>query len=140
MRSSPLVCIGHSHTEAVAAAAAERQVPLLHFNFWYLGATLERDAGVVRLPPHIRAHLSGTVFSFVGGGAHMDYGMIVHPRPYDFVLPSEPDLPLAEGAETVPYDALYASLAANARSVAANFSVKQMTDQILAHIGLPASI
>jgi glycosyltransferase involved in cell wall biosynthesis len=37
-------------------------------------------------------------------------------------------------------DALHASLAANARSVAANFSVKQMTDQILAHIGLPASI
>ncbi len=35
-------------------------------------------------------------------------------------------------------DALHAELVANTRSVAANFTVEKMTDQVLAHLGLPA--
>jgi hypothetical protein len=115
MSPAPLIGIGHSHIAAVTDAAKERQVPFVAFNFWVLGLPLDRRGSVVHLPAQILPQLSGDVFSFVGGGVHMDYGMIVHPRPYDVVLPNQPDLPLTPGAEIIPYDALYASMEVRTR-------------------------
>jgi hypothetical protein len=43
------------------------------------------------------------IFSQVGGNAHNFMGLFEHPAAYDFVLPSQPDLPLQPNAQIVPY-------------------------------------
>jgi hypothetical protein len=96
--------------DAVSAAAARAAVALETFNIWTLaGATF--GPGAVQAVQEIRSQLRAPVFSFVGGGLPFVFGMIVHPRrSYDFVLPEQPDLPVTDGTELVPYDALYASM------------------------------
>lgn len=42
------------------------------------------------------------VFLCIGGRAHIVLGLAQHPRPYDFILPFEPSLPLKKGIESVP--------------------------------------
>jgi hypothetical protein len=105
-----LVCIGHSHVDAVAAAATAAAVPLEVFNLWNLvGFTL--GARAIQAVREIRSQLRAPVFSFVGGGLPLVFGMVAHPlRPYDFVLPEQPDLPVADGTELVPYDAVHESM------------------------------
>jgi hypothetical protein len=108
-----LVCIGHSHIEIVRAAAVSAGVPLEGLNFWHFagGVSIHAD-GSVELAPEIRARLVAPLFSLVGGAVHLDIGLFDHPRPYDFVWPERQDLPLSNGAELVPYDAIYAAMQA----------------------------
>lgn len=108
----PLICIGHSHTENVVAAAETAGVALECFNFWRLKGGLIRNDEKVELSAEIRAGLVAPVFSLVGGAVHHDIGLLVHPRPYDFTWPEQPDLPFSEGAEVVPYDAVLAIMRA----------------------------
>jgi hypothetical protein len=108
-----IVCIGHSHVDSVAAAAAAAGIPLEAINFWH---TLPFCAdGSVELTPEVCSRLIAPVFSFVGGAVHHEAGLFVHSRPYDFVLPEQQNLPLSERAELVPYDAVYASMQARTR-------------------------
>jgi len=107
---APLVCIGHSHTENVAAAAAAAGIPLESINFWRFPAAMVRSGGAVDFAPEIRSRLSAPIFSLVGGAVHHDVGLFVHPRPYDFVLPESQDLPMTDNAELVPYAAVHAAL------------------------------
>ena len=52
------------------------------------------------------------IVSCIGGNAHNVIGMVQHPDPYDFVLPTAPDMPLTAGAQVVPYRLVKARLAA----------------------------
>jgi len=106
-----LVCIGHSHTEPLAAAATQAGVPLDVLNFWHLPNPFTLEDGQQRLAPALRARLVGPVFSLVGGAVHQDVGLVVHPRPFDFIWPGAPDLPVTEGAEIIPYGAVHAAMA-----------------------------
>jgi hypothetical protein len=108
----PLVCIGHSHTENVVAAAETAGVALECFNFWRHQDGLIRSDDKVELAAEIRSRLVAPVFSLVGGAVHHDIGLLVHPRPYDFSWPERPDLPFSEGAEIVPYEAVLAVMRA----------------------------
>jgi hypothetical protein len=103
-----LVCIGHSHIENVVAAAAIAGVALKSFNFWHYPSSLVHSDDKTELASEISSRLTAPLFSFVGGAVHQDVGLVVHPRPYDFTLPDRPDLPFAEGAESVPYEAVLA--------------------------------
>ncbi len=47
------------------------------------------------------------LFTCFSGNEHQAYSMLKHPRPYDFVLPNEPHLPLEENFEILPYPAIY---------------------------------
>lgn len=101
----PMLCIGHSHLASVARAATAAGEALRVFNFWDLpGAIIRDEAGpkFARSISDALAQHAGPVFSFVGGGAHVVLGMLVHPRRFDFVLPSEPELPLDPRAEILP--------------------------------------
>lgn len=105
----PLLCIGHSHLACVTRAAVTAGVPLRAFNFWDLPGAIVNDGGQPRFAEDIREALighAGPVFSFVGGGAHVVLGMLVHPRRFDFVLPDEPDLALDPAAEVLPATAV----------------------------------
>ncbi len=104
----PLFCLGHSHIEAIEKAASAAGIPIEAINFWNVrgGPLGQRDAqGNPRFFDDIAARISahvGPVFSHLGGNPPVLIGTLRHPRPFDFVLPSEPDLPLEPGAEVVP--------------------------------------
>ncbi len=110
-QSAP-VCIGHSHTENLAAAAALSGTRLEILNFWHLPGAVTQEAGRVALSPGLRARLTPPVFSLIGGAVHQDVGLIQHARPFDIVLPDRPGLPLTPGAEIISYDAVHAALLA----------------------------
>lgn len=109
---APLICIGHSHTENIAAAAAALDVPIACYNFWRYQNILVRTGEAVDFTPEFRSQLAAPVFSFVGGAVHHDIGLCAHPRPYDFVWPERPDLPVSEGAELIPYAGIHAAIRA----------------------------
>jgi hypothetical protein len=81
-------------------------------NFWETGEPWLRGDGETRLRPDLadRIGLGRRVLSLIGGSAHTVLGMVEHPRPFDFILPSEPDLPLDETRESVPAEAVRAKL------------------------------
>ena len=106
----PLVVIGHSHTETVAAAARQLGQALELLNFWHLPDPFVMEHGRMALVPAIRKRLVAPVFSFIGGAVHQDIGLVVHPLPFDFVWPERPDLPLTPGADIIPFDALHAAM------------------------------
>lgn len=103
--SRPLLCIGHSHVACVAQAAQTAAYPLQALNFWEIpGAIRQEEAGPrfdIAIEQQLREH-AGPVFSLMGGAAHVVIGLAVHPRRFDFVLPSEPDRPLDQDAELIP--------------------------------------
>ena len=101
-----LVCIGHSHTETLAAAAAEAGIAMEVLNFWHLPGAVTTSGGQPQLSTALRARLKGPVISMIGGAVHQDIGLMIHPRPFDFVLPSAPDLPMAPDAEIIPFTAV----------------------------------
>lgn len=101
----PMLCIGHSHVACVALAAENSRVPLRAINFWEIQDAIHQDAGGPRFSAAIEQELrqhDGAIFSMIGGAAHGVLGILVHPRPFDFVLPGEPDLPMDPAAEILP--------------------------------------
>lgn len=101
----PLLCIGHSHVSCVARAARAGRYPLQALNFWKMPGAIRRESGGPRFDIATERRLreyDGPVFSMIGGGAHVVLGFLVHPRRFDFVLPSDPALPLEEAAELIP--------------------------------------
>jgi hypothetical protein len=106
------VCIGHSHALALARGAEQSGVALDAINFWWTGEPWVREAAGVKLRPDLaeRVEQGQLVLSLIGGSAHTVLGMVEHPRPFDFVLPSEPDLPTDITRELVPAEAVRAKL------------------------------
>jgi hypothetical protein len=133
-----LVCIGHSHVDAVSAAAARAAVSLETSNIWNLAGAAFGPAAVQAVR-EIRPQLRAPVFSFVGGGLPQVFGMIAHPRrPYDFVLPEQPELPVSDGMELVPYDALHASMQASIRPFFAIMDeIRDVTEGPVFHMESP---
>ena len=105
----PWVCIGHSHVFALAQAG---DPALDAINFWETGEPWLYDEGIVRLRNDLakRVAKARRVVSLIGGSAHTVLGMVEHLRPFDLVLPSEPDLPLDKSRDLVPADAMRAKL------------------------------
>jgi hypothetical protein len=104
-----MFCIGHSHVACVEKAAAEQGVPLTAINFWQALGALVRRNDRWKLTDQTRERIgehAGPVFSLIGGSTHVVLGMLVHPRPWDFVLPGAEHLPLAPGTEVIPSDAV----------------------------------
>jgi hypothetical protein len=116
------VCIGHSHAFALARGAERDGVPLDAINFWETGDPWSRGEATIALRPDLAARVrpGRLVLSLIGGSAHTVLGMVEHPRPFDFVLPSEPDLPIDERRELVPAEAVRATLAEMALPFLAN--------------------
>ena len=106
------VLIGHSHTKAIFEAAEASATRLDGYNFWNApqpAVSQGRDA----LHPEIALSLRrGPVFSAVGGAVHNVLAMVRHPRPFDFILPSHPQLPVAKGTELLPFAAIRQAMAA----------------------------
>ena len=107
------VLIGHSHAKAIFDAASDQGLRLDGYNFW-TAPQPALNADRTAFHPEIAEVLQrGPVFSAVGGSVHSVMAMVQHPRPFDFVLPSRPDLPMIEGAEVVPFAAIRLAMAAS---------------------------
>ncbi len=97
-----LLFIGHSHVAAVQMAAkALGRNDIVTLNFWDL------QDGIIdgRLSDDIAERIAnheGPVCSMIAGNGPIIIGALVHPRKFDFVLPSRPDMPLDADAEILP--------------------------------------
>jgi hypothetical protein len=112
----PILCVGHSHLAALQRAAQSCAGGSLQaINFWeHPGAVLHTEAGVRFAPgieASVRAH-RGLLVSLLGGAAHNVLGMVAHPRRFDFVLPTRPELDFDARAECLPYRAVRELLSA----------------------------
>src|ERR1700761_5450888 len=89
-----IVCIGHSHAAAVAHAAQAQGRQIDPILFWSEAGAVGAD-GALRPDLADRVRRAPKVVTAVGGSSAAVVGLVEHHRPFDFVLPSEPDLPLA---------------------------------------------
>lgn len=121
-----VLAVGHSHLVSVSDAwreAAKTASPDFRMAFLQLLAReyqplLSPRGNEVTLNPRIagkleellRQHAPDWIASFVLGNEHSVFGLVNHPRPFDFALPSRPDLTVAPDAEVVPYDMMRAML------------------------------
>jgi hypothetical protein len=109
----PLLCIGHSHLHCVQRASVETGIAIDAINFWDDNSVVrdypDNPTLIPDLQQRFRDH-AGTIFSFIGGGAHSVVGLVSHPRRIDFVLPEAPTLALDPRAEILPVAAVRAML------------------------------
>ncbi len=125
MANQALVILGHSHVAAVVDALKLR--PSGHGDgMFYVHDVWARNtqyadsdgAGGIAFNREVLELIDRTVpagqprhyISMLGGNGHVMLALSKHPRPFDFVLPERPDLPLDPEAEIVPYDYLAETL------------------------------
>jgi hypothetical protein len=116
-----MLCIGHSHMACVllAAQAEDQKLPAIVLKDVIRGHFTGLNTSRVVLDTAPKGMSSATerilegagpVFAFIGGVRHISLGLRRHPRPFDFILPEQPDLPIEPGAELIPSAAIYAVL------------------------------
>jgi hypothetical protein len=105
--------MGHSHVRTVAAAydrrPDDRRGILCDFvvlNDPRFQPNVIDGPDGDSLHPAIRAGIAASRYdlhvSLVGGNDHNIFGLLNHPRPFDFVLPEDPTLPLERDREILP--------------------------------------
>jgi hypothetical protein len=108
------VCIGHSHVGALAKAAGESMPggSMDVINFWDVEDLWAHHDGPRPLREDLaeRVVKGQVVISAIGGSAHFVLGMVEHEQPFDFVLSTDPDLPLDQTRELLPLDAVRQTL------------------------------
>lgn len=109
-------CIGHSHVACVEDAARDLAEPLTAINFWNSPTSqTQAESGLWHLSETTAAQITrhdGPLFSLVGGASYGVLGMLVHPRPWDFISPAFANAEVAVGYELIPFDAVKATLGA----------------------------
>jgi hypothetical protein len=140
--SLPLLCIGHSHLRCVQVAVGESGAAVETINFWDDNSVVLGYPDNPVLTPELQQRIRdfpGTVFSFMGGSAHVVVGLLSHPRRFDFVLPQAPSLPLDPRAEIIPVDAVRAVLLQQAEPYLKMMRhVRSLTRRRLVHVEPPA--
>jgi hypothetical protein len=120
---APILAVGTSHLAAVQGAARQNgggaRIAFAQLrDTRYRGALVRAPDGAPslswRLAEDVGERSRELIVSLIGGNKHNILGLLNHPRPFDFVLPEEPDLPFTPGAECVPVDLVADSLAKRA--------------------------
>lgn len=89
----------------------------------------------------IEEHRPTMLVSMLAGSMWVPHGFVRNPRDFDFVLPSEPDRPLDERAELVPYAAVRTLFEQNSRHVYSVVKVlKSITTVPIVHFAAPPAI
>jgi hypothetical protein len=116
-----IIGIGHSHISAIkwAANARAEEFSRNGIKFEIISIVEERYRGFwvqnlktgvdgFSFHKNIEADLgrmltrADLVFSCFGGNAHNIFGLVQHPKPFDFVLRENPELPIAKDVEILP--------------------------------------
>jgi hypothetical protein len=124
MPRKAIIFIGHSHLSSVTAALATRAgesydpddgAEYFIFDTMRFGQqfqfSIEGSPEHYILNPSLVSAIEGNVprgyekvfISMFGGNAHNALSLLEHPIPFDFILPEQPNLPLASDAVLVPY-------------------------------------
>ena len=113
-RSGRALLLGHSHVRAPMDVLREDGLDLDAIAFWVEPGALETTPNALRFRADLaeRIAVDRPIYSFIGGNAHTVLGLVEHNRPFDFVLPEAPELPLDPERELVTVDAVRASLEA----------------------------
>ncbi len=151
---APLI-LGHSHLAALqnayarglAGAAPSGRAFAPHF--LYIGRAKDAPPDPKSPPGHVPpaaiaalAQFSGpAVVSCIAGNDHTVFGLLNHQRPFDFVLASEPDLPLSAEAEILPARLVRATLRAR-MSIAVQLltAVRKLVPGVLIHLEPPPPV
>lgn len=109
--------LGHSHTVAVRLAMEEDNkgepwLDICTIAREKLQPEVQRKKTGFELHPGLKARINAKAYQSlvlsIGGGPHIFLGLPQSPEPFDFILPSEPDLPLQQNARILPYDSVVA--------------------------------
>ncbi|WP_317536150.1 hypothetical protein [Nitrosomonas sp. Is37] len=120
-----LVGIGHSHLGALRGAVEKYRDALkleAAFEFVRLSGPdiqplpLLVDKGeinpaIVKAADNALKERCDLLFLAIRGNEHNILGLVQYPRPFDFVLPTEPDISFDARSDLVPYEAVKATLA-----------------------------
>lgn len=103
VRDLPITIVGQSHVECMRGALSTAGDRLRVINLWDFFDLLKKEErqGIEGM----RELFGGVVVSVLIGAGFEEIAMYRHPRPFDFVYPSEPDEPLDPGAELIPFEA-----------------------------------
>jgi hypothetical protein len=113
-----VVAIGNSHIDAIRNAAEQLDVTALPFRLRclrlmpaYTPYWLQEDGGMSLNPEFskdaealLHSERPDLVLCFASSNGHFNLGLFTGPKPFDFIHPEKPDLPLLPHAQIVPYD------------------------------------
>ena len=123
---TPIFVVGHSHINALTGAIRERPldaeykaviINMVRFgkeigttNFIEEGphGGISLHVGLRQLlnPIEFEDHSERLTVSMIGGNSHNMLGLTQHPMPFDFVLPTQPELRLDREAQIIPYSVM----------------------------------
>ncbi len=141
-----VIVIGHSHIVALKNAGQKlSRTSDLDFSFVNLNAALPAtlSSSAASSAEHdfcrmVRESAAEVVVSCVGGNAHTIFGLLEHPQPFDFIDPDEPDLPLDDTRQLVPYTAIRESLASQMNAELQELAIlRRQVDLSLIHLESP---
>ena len=134
----PIICIGHSHSETVKAAAEAAGANVTVYNFWHTKDGLDSSSNLPRLAPWLAEKMCGPIFCLIAGAIYHEFALLQDARPFDVILPECPDLPLIKGAEILPYHAVRANIEARSQPFFAIMnSVREAADQAVFQMQSP---
>ena len=124
-----LLFVGHSHLSAIhkayrrfgakgngfAIEAEFVQLSRAEFRPQFKPGFFRKDILNRRTIKAIRRAKNDVLVSCIGGNVHNVFGLVNHPQPFEFILPDEPDLPVADNAEILPHAAMRLALAGRMR-------------------------
>lgn len=103
-----ILIVGDSHTDAIKRALKLRKANIPHYISAYRFSKLKdgQPFGDMSLEDVAaqaqQMEADDVLVSTIGGNQHQVFGLIQHPRPFDFHLPGS-DLPMQPESEVIPY-------------------------------------
>lgn len=114
LKQMDCLLLGHSHTVAVRLALEEDErlawLDICTIAREKLQPEVQMKKNGYELHPGIKSRICGKAYQnlalSIGGGPHVIIGLPQSLEPFDFILPSEPDLPLLKNARILSYDSV----------------------------------
>jgi hypothetical protein len=155
-----VVAMGHSHLLALVEAQASRVAagrsfegsiefiqllePAFNPNIDYVNGRVVLKAALAERLQKCSAVPNGCVpmiVDCIGGNEYHLIGLTNHPRPFDFVLPAAPKLPLLPGAEIIPTTLIIQTMRSSMQYVLAVFTaLREATGLPIWHVQSPPPI
>ncbi len=157
-----IIVFGNSHTNALRVACLNAEFAAEfpdvadfafyvfgHQNKWFVRSAFfdslrmawEPNAAIMSTLFYLGGFQGGPenlLISAYGGNGHNVIGMLEHERPFDFVYPGRPDLPVKKQSELIPYGMVRSLLSERLK---ANFvllsAIKAATGRTMIHVESP---
>ncbi|MBI2718274.1 MAG: hypothetical protein HY245_15585 [Rhizobiales bacterium] len=146
MDSLNVLVVGNSHTAALIRGLAKHSGDGLAHRYEIVNLnTLPNKSEGSKISEEVRRKIAAlpadVIVSAIGGNAHNVFGLVRHPEPFDFVIPSLPQLALDEDAELLPYSSIAAIFRRKAELCARIFaSLKREFRQPMIHLESPPPV